>query len=252
LLLGAALLLASPLFVVFGAWSDRIGRKPLILAGCVLAAASWMPLFDALASAANPALVQAHQRVDVRLLAERDDCSWQVTAINAPLTRGCETAQRLLSQRGVRYTRVDATGAATIVIAGERFTVSGTDERLVRERVERALDAAGYPRRADPARIHHARVIAILFVLVVFVAMVYGPIAAMLVEMFPTRVRCSSVSLPYHLGNGWFGGLLPSAVLAISALSGQFAAGLWLPIAVALSSAVVGLALLRETKGTAL
>ncbi|HSW25767.1 MAG TPA: MFS transporter, partial [Burkholderiaceae bacterium] len=173
LLLGAALLLASPLFVVFGAWSDRIGRKPLILAGCVLAAASWMPLFDALASAANPALVQAQQRVDVRLLAERDDCSWRLAAIDAPPTHGCEMAQRLLSQRGVRYTRVDAVGAATIVIAGERFAVGGTGEGPVGERLERALDVAGYPRQADPARIHHARVIAILFVLVVFVAMVY-------------------------------------------------------------------------------
>jgi len=252
LLLGAALLLASPLFVVFGAWSDRIGRKPLILAGCVLAAASWMPLFDALASAGNPALVQAQQRVDVRLLAEPDDCGWHLAELRAPPTRGCEIAQRLLSQRGVRYTRVDATGAAVITIDGERITISGADEGLVAEHVGRALDAAGYPRRADPARIRHARVVAILFVLVVFVAMVYGPIAAMLVEMFPTRVRCSSVSLPYHLGNGWFGGLLPSAMLAISTHSGHFAAGLWLPMVVAMTSAAIGLVLLRETKAAPL
>jgi hypothetical protein len=159
---------------------------------------------------------------------------------------------RLLSDRAVRYTRVDASGTATIAIDSERISITGTDEGLVRQRVEHALDAAGYPRQADPARIAHARVIAILFVLVVFVAMVYGPIAAMLVEMFPTRVRCSSVSLPYHVGNGWFGGLLPSAALAISAQSGDYAAGLWLPIAVALGSAVIGLALLRETKGRAL
>jgi hypothetical protein len=159
---------------------------------------------------------------------------------------------RLLSERAVRYTRVDASSTATITIEGERITITGNDEGLVRQRVEHALDAAGYPRQADPARIHHARVIAILFVLVVFVAMVYGPIAAMLVEMFPTRVRCSSVSLPYHVGNGWFGGLLPSAVLAISVQSGHFTAGLWLPIVVALAGAVVGLLLLRETKGTPL
>jgi MFS family permease len=253
LLLGAALLLASPLFVVFGAWSDRVGRKPLILAGCVLAAASWMPLFDALASAANPALVQAQQRVAVRLLAEPGDCSWHLTAINAAPTRDCETAMRLLSDRAVRYARVDASGAAMIAIGGESISITGNDEGgLLQQRVEHALDAAGYPRQADPARIDHVRVIAILFLLVMFVAMVYGPIAAMLVEMFPTRVRCSSVSLPYHLGNGWFGGLLPSAVLAISAHSGQFAAGLWLPIVVALGSAVIGLVWLRDTKGTAL
>jgi len=252
LLLGAALLLASPLFVVFGAWSDRIGRKPLILAGCVLAAASWMPLFDALAGAANPALVQAQQRVDVRLRAAHDDCAWHLTVIRTQPASGCETAQRLLAQRGVRYTRLDAADAATLTIDGQHITIDGIDEALVRAGVESALDAAGYPRRADPARIRHVRVVAILFVLLAFVAMVYGPIAAMLVEMFPTRLRCSSVSLPYHLGNGWFGGLLPSAVLAISARGGHFTAGLWLPIAVALAGAVVGLLWLRETKDTVL
>jgi len=142
----------------------------------------------------------------------------------------------------------------TVLLASRRArqTIDGIDEALVRAGVESALDAAGYPRRADPARIRHVRVVAILFVLLAFVAMVYGPIAAMLVEMFPTRLRCSSVSLPYHLGNGWFGGLLPSAVLAISARGGHFTAGLWLPIAVALAGAVVGLLWLRETKDTVL
>jgi MFS family permease len=250
LLLGAALLLASPLFIVFGAWSDRIGRKPIILTGCVLAAASWMPLFDALAGAANPALVQAQHRVAVRLLAEPGDCAWHwAVAIGAsPPTRGCEIAKRLLSDRGVRYTMVEATGAASVAIDGVNMAIV-TDDEATRQRLDAALDAVGYPRAADPARIHHAQVIGLLFVLIVFVAMVYGPLAAMLVEMFPPRLRCSSVSLPYHVGNGWFGGLLPSAVLAINAQTGQPTSGLWLPIVIALASAAIGLVCLRDIKG---
>jgi MFS family permease len=251
LLLAAALLLASPLFVVFGAWSDRIGRKPLILSGCVLAAASWIPLFDALAAAANPALVQAQQRVAVRLVADPGDCGLHLAAIATTPPFGCKTAQRLLAERAVRYTLVDASGVAMVVIGEQRIAITG-NEALVGHRINAALDAAGYPQEADPARIDHLRVIVILFVLVVFVTMVYGPIAAMLVEMFPTRVRCSSVSLPYHLGNGWFGGLLPSAVLAISARSGHFISGLWVPIVVALLGSAIGLVWLRETKGTSL
>jgi len=251
LLLGAALLLASPLFVVFGAWSDRIGRKPIILAGCVLAALAWLPLFDALANAANPALVQAQQRVTVRLLAEPQDCRWHLFAPEAAGSRGCDMGKRLLSERAVRYAQVAHSGSATLDIDGVRVVIGG-DEALVAKRVDEALDAAGYPRQADPARIDVPRVVAILWLLIVFVAMVYGPIAAMLVEMFATRVRCSSVSLPYHVGNGWFGGFLPSAVLAVSAQSGQFASGLWVPVAVALTSAAIGLVFLRETKGATL
>jgi MFS family permease len=249
LLLGAALVLASPLFVAFGAWSDRVGRKPIILAGCVLAAACWMPLFDALALAANPALVHAQQHVPVRLMAEPNDCTWHLATISAaPPKRGCEIAKRLLSDRAARYSMLDASGAATVTIDGQAIEIA-SDDTPTRERLDAMLDAAGYPRQADPARIHHARVIGILFVLIVFVAMVYGPIAAMLVEMFPTRVRCSSVSLPYHLGNGWFGGLLPSAVLAVSAQTGQSTSGLWVPIVVALVSAAIGWLCLSEVKG---
>jgi MFS family permease len=246
-LLGAALLLASPLFVLFGAWSDRVGRKPIILGGCALAAASWLPLFNRLAEAANPALVQAQREVTVQLRAAPGDCAWH------PIGRGsgCEAAQRLLAERAVHYTRVHATGAATIVVAGQSIAVAG-NESAARERLHDALDAVGYPQQADPARMAHARVVAILFALVALVAMVYGPLAAMLVEMFPTRIRCSSVSLPYHLGNGWFGGLLPSALLAISAHSGRFIDALWVPIAVTLGGAVVGLIFLKEARGTVL
>jgi MFS family permease len=251
LLLGAALLLASPFFVVFGAWSDRVGRKPIILAGCVLAALSWLPLFDALGSAANPALVQAQQRVTVRLIAAPDDCRWHLVELDSAPSRGCTVAKRLLSERAVRFTRVDGSGIATVEVGGVPVAIE-RDEPSTAKRLNDALDAAGYPTHADPARIDTLRVVAILWLLIVFVTMAYGPIAAMLVEMFETRVRCSSVSLPYHVGNGWFGGLLPSAVLAVSAHNGNASSGLWVPITVALVSAAIGLALLREIKGSEL
>ncbi|HEX6019732.1 MAG TPA: MFS transporter [Burkholderiaceae bacterium] len=247
LLLGVALLLASPLFVLFGAWSDRIGRKPIILTGCVLAAASWLPLFGALAESANPALVAAQQRAAVQLHAAPQDCAWRVVARDT----ACAKVQRFLQQRSVHHGRVDAHGPTTVTIAGTPIEIEG-DEALWRQRIDAALDAAGYPRHADPARIAHAKVVAILFVLVAFVAMVYGPLAATLVEMFPTRVRCSSVSLPYHLGNGWFGGLVPSTVLAVSAHSGSVADGLWVPIGVTLASVAIGLVFLRESRGAPL
>lgn len=247
LLLGAALLLASPLFVLFGAWSDRIGRKPIILAGCVLAAASWLPLFGALAKSANPLLVAAQQRVAVQLHAAPADCAWRIAARDT----ACERAQRLLSLRAVHYVQVDASGPAMVSIAGRQIELD-LDEALLRQRLDAALDAAGYPRQADPARVAHEQVVAILFVLIACVAMVYGPLAAMLVEMFPTRVRCSSVSLPYHLGNGWFGGLLPSAVLAVSAHSGRVVDGLWVPIVVVLAGALLGAIFVRENRDTAL
>jgi MFS family permease len=245
--LGAAVLLAAPLFVVFGAWSDRVGRKPIILVGCVLAAASWVPLFNGLALAANPSLVQAQQRVIVNVLAEPHDCAWHLAAFGTALpSSGCEVAKRLLTERAVRYTVVAASGPAAAIIDGTRIELE--DDAGTRERLDAALDGAGYPRQADPARIDHLRVVGILFVLLVFVTMVYGPIAALLVEMFPTRLRCSSVSLPYHVGNGLFGGLLPSAALAISTQTGHFSSGLWAAMVVVLISVAIGWLGLREVK----
>jgi Sugar (and other) transporter len=249
LMLCAALALAAPLFVVFGAWSDRVGRKPIILSGCVLAALATLPLFDALAVAANPALAAAQQRVSVTLGADPADCAWQFDPTGLrPLNSGCDIAKRLLAQRSVRYTFAAAAGAAWVSVGAQRVEV-GADAAAARNRLEALLDAAGYPRSSDPARIDHLRVIAILFVLMIFVTMVYGPIAALLVEMFPTRVRCSSVSLPYHIGNGWFGGLLPSTAFAISAHTGDMTSGLWYGIVVALASAAIGCVFVRETRG---
>ena len=252
LLLAAALALGTPLFVVFGALSDRIGRKPIILTGCLVAALSYLPLFHALTAAANPALAAAQQRVVVTLTADPADCAWQFNPIGGPpgaasQASGCDIAKRWLSDRAVRYATVAASGPAVVGIGTQRIEISG-DAAPIRRRIDQALAAAGYPERADPARINHLGVIAILLVLVTFVAMVYGPIAAILVEMFPTRVRCSSVSLPYHLGNGWFGGLLPSAAFAVAAHTGNMYSGLWVAIVVALATCAIGIVFVRETK----
>ncbi len=249
LMMAAALALASPLFVVFGALSDRIGRKPIILAGCLLAALSYRPLFEALTDAANPALAQAQQRVVTTLAADPADCGWHFapTGVTSTAT-GCDAAKRRLSERAIRFATVADAGAAVVSVGTDRVEVLSGDDATLR-RLDAALDAAGYPQRADPARIEHLRVIGILLVLMIFVTMVYGPIAAMLVEMFATRVRCSSVSLPYHLGNGWVGGLLPSTAFAIAAQTGNMYSGLWYPIVIALASCAIGMVFVRETRG---
>lgn len=247
LMLCAALALAAPLFVVFGTLSDQLGRKPIILAGFLLAALSYLPLFGALTVAANPALAEAQQRVQATLTADPAECGWLFGLEGGAGASGCDAARRWLSVRSVRYSLLDGHGAARIGIGAESIEVKA-DDAATRQRLDFTLDAAGYPRHADPARIDHLRVVGILFILMVFVTMVYGPMAALLVEMFPTRVRCTSVSLPYHIGNGWFGGLLPSAAFAIAASTGQMTSGLWYPIAIALASCAVGILFVREAR----
>jgi MFS family permease len=247
LLMAAALALAVPAFVVFGALSDRLGRKPIIVAGCVLAAAGYFPLFDALTRAANPALAEAQARVAVNLVAR--DCSVLWSPIGAASAGdGCDAARQVLVERSVRFVHREGEGPARVTV-GERSVAFGENagEAPLRA-LHEVLDAAGYPRAADASRIDRPRVVAILVVLVLLAAMVYGPIAAALVEMFPTRVRCSSVSLPYHIGNGWFGGLLPATSLAIGAHTGRMLDGLWYPVAVAALGALIAMLFVRETK----
>jgi MFS family permease len=247
LLAALALALGAPLFVGFGALSDRIGRKRLILGGCLLAALGTFPLFDALTRAANPALADAQRTVPVALNAPAHECSWQFNPLADAAGRSpCDAARQWLAARAVRYHNVADGGPTFVTIAGRVLTIA--TDLASQQALNDALDAAGYPQGADPARINRPLVVAIVFVLVVFAAMVYGPIAALLVELFATRVRCSSVSLPYHIGNGWFGGLLPAITFAIGAQTGDLLAGLWYTVGVALLTVVIGLLWVPETK----
>jgi MFS family permease len=247
LLVAAALAIGAPAFVAFGALSDRIGRKPIIVAGCVAAALCYFALFDALIRAANPALAEAQASVPVTLHAR--DCSLQLNPLGgAAGDTACDAARRVLVARSVRYVLRDSDGAVRVAVGGRSIEFPAAADEAPRRTLHEALDAAGYPREADPARIDRPKVLGILVLLVLFAAMVYGPIAAALVEMFPTRVRCSSVSLPYHIGNGWFGGLLPATSIAIGAHTGQMLDGLWYPVAVAATGALIALLFVPETK----
>ena len=261
LMMAAALLIGAPFFLVFGALSDKVGRKPIIMLGCALAIATYFPAFKALTAAANPALAQAQADNKVRVLADPAECSFQFNPTGAArFTSACDIARQVLSHRSVSYDNqaAPAGSPAVVQIGGEvipSYTTQGlaADEARARgaafkEAIAEALRKGGYPARADPQEMNQAMVIALLAYFVLLVAMVYGPIAAMLVELFPTRIRYTSMSLPYHLGNGWFGGLLPTMSFAIVAQTGNMYHGLWYPILIAGMTLAVGLLFLRETK----
>jgi len=260
LLIGIALILGTPFFIVFGALSDRIGRKPIILAGCLLAALTYFPLFKALTTAGNPALAQALRSAPVTLHADPAECSFQFNPTStAKFTSSCDVAKQALANASVNYAEIAIQSAAFIQVGDRR--IEAFDARLLsgaalsqresrfKSELASALDSAGYPAKADPARINRPLVIAILWLLVIYVTMVYGPIAAMLVEMFPTRIRYSAMSLPYHIGNGWFGGLLPTTAFAIVAQTGNIYSGLWYPVIVASATVLLGGLLVKETRG---
>ena len=260
LLIAVALVLGTPFFLVFGALSDRIGRKPIILVGCLVAALTYFPLFKALTAAGNPALAAAQQSAPVTLHADPAECSFQFNPTGATkFTSSCDVAKQALANASVNYDSVAVSGTAHIDVGGtpvasyDAAKLSGTElkarEATFKAGLSAALQSAGYPDKADPARINRPLVIAILTLLVIYVTMVYGPIAAMLVEMFPTRIRYSSMSLPYHIGNGWFGGLLPPLAFAIVAQTGNIYSGLWYPVIVAASTLVIGTLLVKETRG---
>jgi MFS family permease len=261
ILIAVALALATPGFIFFGWLSDRIGRKPIILAGCLIAAVTYTSLFHALTYYANPALAAAQAKAPVTVIADPAQCSIQFDPVgkNKFDTTSCDIAKSFLAKAGVSYQRVDAPpGSIAQVKAGET-TLTAPDPRQVsgaarkaaiaefQGSAKKALTAVGYPDKADAAGINKPMVVLILFVLVLYVTMVYGPIAALLVELFPARIRYSAMSLPYHIGNGWFGGFLPTVAFAMVAATGNIYYGLWYPIVVAALTVVVGLFLLPET-----
>jgi MFS family permease len=259
LLIAAALLIGTPFFVVFGSLSDKIGRKPIILAGCAIAALTYFPLFQALTHYANPALYRAVQNSPVTLTVDQSQCTFQFNPTGtAKFTSSCDIAKQMLAANSANYNTVSGTGPAVIQIGDKTITVVGAKdlppdefkakEAALKKEIGAALKAAGYPAKADPAQMNTPMVIAILALLVIFVTMVYGPIAAALVELFPTRIRYTSMSLPYHIGNGWFGGLLPTIAFALVAQNGNIYYGLWYPVIIAAGTFVIGLFFLPETK----
>jgi len=261
ILTAIALALATPAFIFFGWLSDKVGRRPIILLGCLLAMMTYMPLFQALTRYANPALFAAQAAAPVAVVADPQQCSFQFDPIgkNKFDSTSCDIAKSFLAKAGVSYQRIDAPPGTVAQIRSGETTLTAPDPRIVtgaerkaaiaafQSAAKKVLMEAGYPDKADPAAINKPVVVLILFILVLYVTMVYGPIAALLVELFPARIRYSAMSLPYHIGNGWFGGFLPTTAFAMVAATGDIYYGLWYPIVVAGATLVVGLFFLPET-----
>ena len=269
LLIAASLLLATPFFLVFGSLSDRIGRKPIIMAGLLLAALTYFPIFRAITHYANPALAAAQERAPVTVTADPSTCSVQFNPVGtSKFTSPCDVAKAALVKRGVPYSNVKVDNSnqqSPSPATDHRFAVvrvgttdipsvdaTAPDAKATGEAFDKSLDAAlktaGYPPKAAPEQINKPMVTLLLWILVIYVTMVYGPIAAMLVELFPTKIRYTSMSLPYHIGNGWLGGFLPFIAFAIVAATGSIYAGLWYPIVVAVITLVIGMLFVHETK----
>jgi MFS family permease len=270
-LIAWSLILGTGGFIVFGSLSDKIGRKPIILAGCVIAAVTYFPLFKALTANADPTLFKAQTESPVVVKADPADCSFQFNPTGtAKFTSSCDIAKAFLARNAVSYTTEAAPAGTTTTINIGSVSIESFDvEKAGAEAAAKtaafnraagaAITAAGYPAANDPNRVRVSgffdifraqpfTIIVILTVLVIYVTMVYGPIAAALVELFPTRIRYTSMSLPYHIGNGWFGGLLPATSFAMVAQTGDIYYGLWYPIVVALGPAVIGFLFVPETK----
>ncbi|GIL17568.1 MAG: MFS transporter [Oligoflexia bacterium] len=262
LLIAASLALGTPFFLLFGSLSDKIGRKKIIMAGCLISALTYFPLFKALSQYANPAFFEAQEKNPVVVVADPAQCSFQFDPVGkAKFTTSCDIAKGALAKKGISYTNeVAPAGTPAVIKIGTVATVNsfeGTgipgDEFKAKmgdftKQLGEGLTAAGYPAKANPDQINYFMVILILTILVIYVTMVYGPIAAWLVELFPTRIRYTSMSLPYHIGNGWFGGFLPTVAFAMVAATGDIYYGLWYPIAIALMTFVIGTFFLPETK----
>jgi MFS family permease len=259
LMIATSLLLATPFFLVFGAWSDRIGRKPIIMAGLLLAAVTYFPLFRAITHYANPALEAAENTAPVVVVADNASCSLQFNPVGtSKFTSPCDVAKSALVRRGVPYSNEAGPAGSrdaqirvgTTVIPS--YDATGPDAKAQGAAFDKALGgaltSARYPAKAAPDQVNTVMVTFLLWILVIYVTMVYGPIAAMLVELFPTRIRYTSMSLPYHIGNGWFGGFLPPIAFAIVAKTGNIYSGLWYPVIVAVITLVIGTLFVRETK----
>ena len=261
LLIAGSLLIGTPFFVIFGSLSDRIGRKGIIMAGCILAALTYFPIFTALTQYGNPDVFVAQEKNPVTVIADPGQCSFQFDPVGkAKFTSSCDLAKTVLAKRAIPYENVKAEpGTVAQVRVGENVITSfegtgmpaadfKTQNDAFTSTLATALKEAGYPEKADPAKTNYPMVLLLLTILVIYVTMVYGPIAAWLVELFPARIRYTSMSLPYHIGNGWFGGFLPTVAFAMVAATGDIYYGLWYPIVIAVMTAVLGIFFMPETK----
>ena len=266
LMIAASLVIGTPFFIVFGALSDKIGRKMIIMAGLLLAIITYIPntpvsIFNAMTHFANPALEKAMKEAPATITVDESECSFQFNPTGtAKFTSSCDIAKQVMASNSASYSTIPGpAGTVATVKIGETVIEGYSSKGLpadeakakdaaFKKAVRDALNAAGYPAKANPAEVNIPAVLALLVVLVIYVTMVYGPIAAMLVEMFPTRIRYTSMSLPYHIGNGWFGGLMPTIAFALVAQNGNIYYGLWYPIAIAAMTFVIGMLFVRETK----
>lgn len=261
LLIAAALLIGTPFFVFFGWLSDKVGRKPVVLAGCLLAALTMFPIFKGLTHFGNPAIEAAASTAPVVVTADPNACSFQFDPVGKKtFTSSCDVAKSVLAKKGIPYTNAAApAGTLATVKIGDEVIESFEGAGLAKAdftakskdftgKVTAQVKTAGYPEKADPTQSNYPMLIVLLAILVLYVTMVYGPIAAWLVEMFPTRIRYTSMSLPYHIGNGWFGGFVPTIGFMLVAWKGDIYYGLWYPVVVALMTVVIGLFFVRETK----
>jgi len=262
LMVAGALMLATPFFIVFGVLSDKVGRKPIIMFGCIVAALTYFPLFKGLTKAANPAIFEAQQNNPVVVAASEGDCSFQFDPIGKrKFTSSCDIAKGWLARKAIPYRNEQAPpGTIATVRIGSRVEIPSFDGRSLgsadfrtqvgafETAMAEQIKAAGYPASADMTRMNVPMVMGILFLLALYVTIVYAPMAAWLVELFPARIRYTSMSLPYHIGNGWFGGFLPTIAFAMVAATGDIYYGLWYPIIIAVMTAVVGTLFMPETK----
>ncbi len=243
-LLIISVIIGAPFFVFFGWLSDRVGRKPILMIGLLLATVCYFPMFKALSHYANPQIDAASRQAPIVVHANPQGCTFQFDPVGkARFDSPCDKVKTFLVKQGLPYSSVDAAGSDVSVSIGDK-TINGFDEAAMRS----AIEAAGYPAKADPAQVNQVMVVVLIVAMILIATMTYGPLAAVMVELFPTRIRYTSMSLPYHIGNGWFGGFLPTVSFALVVYTGDIFYGLWYPVLITGVSLVVGIFCLKETK----
>jgi len=244
-LLIISIVIGAPFFVFFGWLSDKVGRKPIMMLGLLLATVCYFPIFKALGHYANPEIDMASRQAPITVEADPATCTFQFDPVGkARFDSPCDRVKALLVKRGLPYQTAEGAAGSEIIVRVGQQEVRGYDAATL----SAAVDAAGYPQKADPAAINQGMVVLLIVALILIATMTYGPLAALMVELFPTRIRYTSLSLPYHVGNGWFGGLLPTVSFALVVYTGDIFYGLWYPVLITGGSLVVGLLFLRETR----